>query len=340
MDIKRLRQDPLFNSNVRLFIKDIHEIKRVQTQPFEVFKLHDHFIHKADVYGIIVGFEKYGSRYYYLVDDGTAIIECFAPDDEQTGDIELKPIFEIGDIARAFGDIITARSNKRQIKARAMYPVEDPNMELLHYIQTIRDSREHKKGFNLPEQAIDTDESEDEYENTPIIAIRRSEGFKSNEREIFQRALLQKIKERDSDLFTPNTYRDTPELIKLAKHAIKAETNGNEPIEAEITTFFNENIQSLVNIGCIIEVYGRNMVYRLVDNKHLAQVIINIMKEAKQIGDGSAGIFKEYIRIKVSENEYYRNLCQKETKVNEILDLLTENSIICMLDNDKYDLIF
>ncbi|KAI9485457.1 MAG: hypothetical protein EXX96DRAFT_545150 [Benjaminiella poitrasii] len=337
MNIRSLAQDPLFNANVRLFIKDIYELERLKVQTYAVYRLHDHFIRKVDIYGIVVAIESRNSTYVYSVDDGTAVIECFATNKEQLNYVNLKPLFQLGDIARIIGHIIITEDGTRQIEARTIYPVEDANAELLHYILTLRDMKSYRKKFDRPELIMWDEDNDDK--GDPIAVIMKLEGVKSDERVTFQRAFLRQIQANASNVFSPTTYRDIPELVELAKQALRAESGGEEPKKIEITAFFNATIQSFFRSGCIIEVYGRNNLYKLVDNYHLAQLIIDIIREAQQVGnDISTGIFVEYMVVKVSESDEYRTLCRKETKIREILDLLVKQSIVYSSDNREYKL--
>ncbi|RIB07224.1 hypothetical protein C2G38_2252757 [Gigaspora rosea] len=135
--------DPIYQTNAKLFIKDLLNLKTVQfTEGSKIthgFFYGNHPIQEVDIIATVIAFEiKEGKTKYikYILDDGSATIGYvdFHNDDEPI----MEPKFDRGTIIRVIGRI-KEYNGKREISNSygRMWVMKDPNAELLRWLEIL-----------------------------------------------------------------------------------------------------------------------------------------------------------------------------------------------------------
>ncbi|CAG8440915.1 4117_t:CDS:2 [Funneliformis caledonium] len=165
--------DPLYNTEVRLFIKDIFNLTCIQHQIIDgktgtekqvsvfYYGKTKRSMQLIDIIGIVRAIDIIKQKVIkYYLDDGTSTIACvaFAPEDksftQQRGDptsssgsssicstpqissIIKNTKFNLTELVRVIG-VINEFNQKREIKIRHMEKLEDPNEELLRWTEIL-----------------------------------------------------------------------------------------------------------------------------------------------------------------------------------------------------------
>ncbi|CAB4495722.1 uncharacterized protein OCT59_009562 [Rhizophagus irregularis] len=142
--------DPLYHTEVKLFIKDIHKLKHVQYKKSGVEKEVSVFFYGqsnrpvqcVDIIGIVRAIDIFRKVIKYYIDDGSSTISCveFIPDDliNSSSKLALSQLnkFNISELVRV-GGMLNEYKNRKEIKIRHMNKIEDPNEELLRWTEII-----------------------------------------------------------------------------------------------------------------------------------------------------------------------------------------------------------
>ena len=115
---------------------------------FYIFRYNDKCVLKVEVVGILISLEIKEKRSILVIDDGTTTIRCIKYRDISTTDNNLSSSFnlsiddiEYGDTLLIQGSLVKAEVNDSSydfvILAQCIEKVEDPNVEVFHWLYCV-----------------------------------------------------------------------------------------------------------------------------------------------------------------------------------------------------------
>ncbi|KAI9506190.1 hypothetical protein GGI25_002101 [Coemansia spiralis] len=129
--------DPLFWTNVKLFVGDLHHVLLNETGSV-LFIGDQRVVRTVEIVGIVVSVDKHLAKMtVYNVDDGTGVIPCveFTTQEEQT-DPDVRKTHALGTTVCVEGRLSTFR-DMRELVTRNIRAV-DPNEEALGWLERLK----------------------------------------------------------------------------------------------------------------------------------------------------------------------------------------------------------
>ncbi|KAI8638301.1 hypothetical protein BD408DRAFT_436164 [Parasitella parasitica] len=324
MNAALLGLDPLFLTNVKLIIYDLLKLEQTNEGLIDVYKLFNHKIKLVDICGMVVAVERNSYTTNYTVDDSTGTITCSFWNAPERYD--YKP-FEIGTVVHITGKISTFR-DERQIVIYDIYPTLDPNQELQHFIQAILLKKQYRKEYQLPEiMKQHVEELAEQIQIDEKDQLVYSSQTNKVDRATFEKEMLQFLKSYPFPIFSKDTPRDDPKLVKLAEKVLTKQFDA-PPKNSEITYLFTKTIEKWLKDGYIVEC-GRDGTYKIVDEDYLSKLILRSIKDmSKRFSDKFNGIRMEYIIKSIDSDREYASLVKNNKIIFKIVDKLVEQSLI------------
>ncbi|XP_064418939.1 CST complex subunit STN1 isoform X1 [Latimeria chalumnae] len=344
--------DPLFSTAVKLFVKDILELKQSRQAPgFYFYKTHP--VYSVDIMGIVVQKKEKEEFSFYGVDDGTGVITCLCwkvadpaesslsgpvrsdPDESRYPNLfkklkhlneldEKATMLEIGDVIRVRGDVEEFRG-QREIKSSCYFKVDDPvwavqiswMLELIHLYRNVYD-QPFKLSEHLKERAH----------------ALKSEGMVTFP--VLVAALADKIRqfvlENHVQTFSVKDLETVKSLVCFANRPVQSPS----PAEAtskvvstskQVRGAFNEAIQLLMNAGSIFQKKSSSEDYVVTsENKELRTLTLDTVREdCRKWRHAEKGCSFSYI-LKCIQHSY--NPCVTKAVMQQVLYHLEDDSDI------------
>ncbi|GES85468.1 CST complex subunit STN1-like [Rhizophagus clarus] len=178
--------EPLYHTEVKLFIKDIHNLNFVQHKKIDnksgaekvvsvfYYGQSNRPVQCVDIIGIVRAIDIFKKAIKYYIDDGSSTISCteFIPEnnkpswqqDDSSSELtrsQVPPVlnkFNISELVRV-GGMLNEYKKRKEIIIRHMNKVEDPNEELLRWIEIISLKKDvYCKEFKLPSNHLEEKE--------------------------------------------------------------------------------------------------------------------------------------------------------------------------------------
>ncbi|XP_066516176.1 CST complex subunit STN1 [Hoplias malabaricus] len=345
--------DPVFSAYVRLYVKDILQLRESRQVP-GIYFYKNHPLFQVDVLGTVVYRREREDFYCYGVDDSTGVINCLCWKDEKWRDHgdsvkgkgcggvfkveeQLRKlreaqrsswILEIGDLLRVRGSLKTSRE-QREIMASFFYKVSDPVMD----VQIAR-------MLEIPQLYRDCYDKPFQVSSTELEAGITNAGGPSN----FPSLLVQSVrilkdflKEKEVAKFRP--YDIEYLLHPLIQGPAPGKSTGQEstsvgPFSTQVKNLLKETLKLLQTEGEIFrKVLSPDELYNVTEqDKDLLAAIRNVIGEdSKREKYAEKGCHVLHILSSVRQR-YSRNLSREALEV--ALKFLECNSdIISTMDS-------
>ncbi|CAO3691850.1 unnamed protein product [Umbelopsis ramanniana] len=337
--------DPLLKTHVKIFTADIQKLSNIQEQFPELYKLDSRIISNVEIAGTIVGFEQNNTMIIYTVDDGFGTIPCC----NWAVRTYAEPEFELGQSVRILGRI-SVYKNQKQINIHEIYKMDDFNMEVLHWLQTIR-LREsvYSKPFDIPDDIIaHKDELVGMLTSMDQDMIMESEDSQTQEEDVEipdEQAYLDTMYKYLEDLAVDGKieYRAVPRQPAIQKIARQYLTNSIPAASVDynkIKVAIRQAFDTLCRDGALYVVDAENDIYEIVRlDGQLRELILGIIRDVRVVQHDihHGGVTGAYITTKVKEDSRFEAISW--SKVFEALQLLVLESIIYQVNPHEYSLI-
>ncbi|KAI8583493.1 hypothetical protein K450DRAFT_221466 [Umbelopsis ramanniana AG] len=340
--------DPLLKTHVKIFTADIERLSNIpdyHEQFPDLYKFDTRIISNVEIAGTIVGLEQNNTMIIYTVDDGFGTIPCC----NWAVRTYAEPEFELGQSVRVLGRISDYK-NQRQINIHEIYRMVDYNMEILHWLQTIR-LREsvYSKPFDIPKDILaHKDELVAMLKTMDQDMIMESEDSQTQEEDIEipdEQAFLDTLYKYIEDLAVDGKieYRAIPRLPAIQKIARQYLTNSIPAASIDynkIKLAIRQAFATLCADGSLFVVDAENDIYEIVRlDGQLRELILSIIRDVHvdQHDIHHGGVTGAYITTKVKEDSRFESISW--SKVFEALQLLVLESIIYQVNPHEYSLI-
>ncbi|ORZ22117.1 hypothetical protein BCR42DRAFT_162666 [Absidia repens] len=317
--------DPLFWTNVKLFIKDILNLTEVPDYK-DIFTFFDHHIRYTQLCGVIVAVEQTSSMMIYTVDDGSGVLPCVRWKDN----IKKREMVNMGDCVRITGRIATYNGT-RQVKIFDLAVLTDPNWELLFNLEIMALRRDHySKPFRVPTRITQHEEElkrelEMGKDTLPMVL---SEDVKQN----FENSLLSYLETKfgTTTIFTLVDLQSDPDVHDLARLFLPNNEQGPTHMIHQIKTLLSRAFYTLKEEGNFISTSIDEDQYILFNDRDLELEILNVIRSTLDTHGrhNLVGVNHKYICYKVQER--FKELPTK--KISKCIYGLDENSIIYRTD--------
>jgi hypothetical protein len=128
--------DPLFSTNVRLFVQQVHALQEIPGAP-EVYLLGTHPVMRVSVLGVVVLADRRSNRTSYKIDDGSGLLTCTQWHSSADG----PAAFALGDTVTYQGRLSTFRG-QRELTIASSSRVDSVTAELLWWLDVCRLTRD------------------------------------------------------------------------------------------------------------------------------------------------------------------------------------------------------
>ncbi|CAG8718229.1 24228_t:CDS:2 [Gigaspora margarita] len=265
--------DPIYQTNAKLFIKDLLNLKAVQfTEGSKIthgFFYGNHPIQEVDIIATIIAFEIInGKKSKFIKYTPTIGYVDFQNDDK----LITEPKFDRGTVIRVIG-ILKDYNGKREISNSygRMWDMKDPNAEVLRWLEILTLKKEvYSRPFILPKQmttinnvsdevppAISVEHESDESDpNTSISNSRIFERMKNFDNqsspvteEGFTSLITFYIYKNNLTRFSMVRIRQSPELNEFAKKVAINQYPCSKPNGQQVAALFNKALRMLVLEG-------------------------------------------------------------------------------------------
>uniref|UniRef100_A0A452XB19 CST complex subunit STN1 n=2 Tax=Aegilops tauschii subsp. strangulata TaxID=200361 RepID=A0A452XB19_AEGTS len=150
----RLNMDTLHLVHVKLLASDLLTLTPRHTSPASFVRC-GRTVARAEVVGVVVSRDRREKFLRFLVDDGTGCVPCVlwlnhqylnansSSDSDPTGEMasKMSEVVRLGTLLRVRGRIVMYHGTI-QIAARDVVLEEDPNVEVLHWLQCVHMAKE------------------------------------------------------------------------------------------------------------------------------------------------------------------------------------------------------
>ncbi|CAG8734233.1 27859_t:CDS:2 [Dentiscutata erythropus] len=265
--------DPIYQTNVKLFIKDLLNLKTVQfiegSKITHGFFYGNHPIQEVDIIATVTAFDiNEGKKYTkYTLDDGSATIE-FTDFKNEDGPI-LEPKFDRGTVIRVIGKI-KDYNGKREIgnSYGRMWTEKDPNAELLRWLEILTLKKDvYSRPFILPKRTTTINNVSDVEEVPPISEVpesvpntsmsssrifermKNSDNQSSYTEEAFTDLITRYIYKNNLTRFSIVRIRQSPELNEFAKKVAINQYPCPKPNGRQVAALFAKALRLLVLEG-------------------------------------------------------------------------------------------
>ncbi|KAI8097123.1 uncharacterized protein BX664DRAFT_325609 [Halteromyces radiatus] len=327
MDPLFLGLDPLFRCRIKLFIKDVLDLIQIPEYN-DIYYFIGHPICEVEICGVIVAVEQTHTMLTYFVDDGSGVVPCYWWKDI----IDIEETILLGTCVLVQGQVSSFKGG-RQIKIQDLAIVNNPNTEVLHYLEVMTLRRgQYKTPFIIPDnikQQRAKLEMEVNSSKTPE-ALTSSQVTRPEPQQRFQESLLAHVK-RTYDTTKTFTIQHLQYNIQLGNSATRILRNqlGTEPTMQQLKQFFSTTCSTLEKEGYFIK--GQYIdSYSLFDIRELETAIEQVIRNALELDTAGTlcGVRHNYICMKIQHD--YRQL--SKATIENCIESMVRQSILYMTD--------
>ncbi|OAD69763.1 hypothetical protein PHYBLDRAFT_148953 [Phycomyces blakesleeanus NRRL 1555(-)] len=307
-DITYLNQDPLFNTPLKLLIRNVIDISP-HKEFKDLYQHYDHIVRYAEVCGVIVGIEQNYYGHTYTVDDSTGLLDC-----HYWKLMDSEPLaFNLSQTVRLRGKLSDYRE-KRQLIIDDKELVENME-ESVHWVEALHLDKYYRKSYMLP-------------------SLPESSDIQSEE-DPFESALLAYWRKHPDDVYSFAEVCQDPDLVELA-HKLLSEVSGWGVTEHDLVELFSSTTKALARAGYLAPAgSSESNLYRLMTPKELEKGVLKIINEICELMD--LGIRKNYI---IERFRKYPAFCfVEDSTIISIIKSLLEQSVLYESDYNVYKIV-
>ncbi|KAI8982564.1 hypothetical protein BDB01DRAFT_793210 [Pilobolus umbonatus] len=310
--------DPLLLTNNKIFIKDVIVADIIKENSVDFYSFEGHLIKFVEICGIIVSNITGRSHILYIVDDSSGTIECI-----EWYDTLPDKMISIGTCVRILGKI-EVYLNQKKITVKDIYPIVDPNEELMYQCQIMQHKIDCRNKLRIPSSVID---------KIKMAFANHTQNEKrklQTDHSTFKDDLLRHCMNSENMDISLESILSDQALIDSAKKELISQESGTH--DRQLTHYFNQILNILEREGRLIMIDTEHVIFRVLEKNTICNIILDIFKKSTKNDIQLTSIMSE-MRNMPEYSFINRNV------ISQCIKLLIEKSIIYSTGDHQYKLL-